>query len=49
MEKMLDELNIEFIRQSKLLNKIQKENKELRESLENNIKSLSDETRPPHY
>ena len=49
MEKMLDELNIEFIRQSKLLDKIQKENKELRESLENNVKSLSEETRPPHY
>ena len=49
MEKTLDELNTEFIRQAKQMDKIQKENKELRESLENNVKSLSEETRPPHY
>ena len=49
MEKTLDELNTEFIRQAKQMDKIQKENKQLRESLENNVKSLSEETRPPHY
>jgi uncharacterized coiled-coil protein SlyX len=49
VEKTLDELNTEFIRQSKQMDKIQKENKELRESLENNVKALSEETRPPHY
>lgn len=49
MQRMLDDLNEEFIRQARLLEKIQKENKELRESLENNVKALSEETRPPHY
>lgn len=49
MEKTLDELNTEFIRQAKQMDRIQKENKELRESLENNVKPLSEETRPPHY
>ena len=49
IEKTLDELNTEFIRQAKQMDKIQKENKQLRESLENNVKSLSEETRPPHY
>lgn len=49
MQRMLDDLNEEFIRQARLLEKIQKENKELRESLENNVKPLSDEVPPPHY
>lgn len=46
---MLDDLNEEFVRQSKILEKIQVENKALRESLENNVKPLSEETPPPHY
>jgi len=49
MQRMLDDLNEEFVRQSKILEKIQVENKALRESLENNVKPLSEETPPPHY
>ena len=49
MQRILDDLNEEFVRQAKLLEKIQIENKALRESLENNVKPLSEETPPPHY
>lgn len=48
-QKMLDELNEELIKQWKIIDKLVKENREIKESLDSNIKPLSEETPPPHY
>lgn len=48
-QKMLDDLNDELVKQWKILDRLVKENKELKESLDSNIKPLSEETPPPHY
>ena len=48
--KIVEDLNQEIIRQSKIITRLEKENKMLIESLkENPIKPLSEETPPPHY
>ena len=49
LERFLEDLNTEFIRQTKVIERLERENKVLKESLENNIKLLSEETPPPHY
>jgi uncharacterized coiled-coil protein SlyX len=49
LERFLEDLNTEFIRQTKVVERLERENKVLKESLENNIKLLSEETPPPHY
>ena len=49
-EKMMDELNSELIRLSKLTDKLVAQNKVLMEALkESPVKPLSEETHPPHY
>ncbi len=49
-EKMMDELNSELIRLSKLTDKLVAQNKVLMEALkESPVKPLSEETLPPHY
>jgi len=49
LQRFLEDLNTEFIRQTKVVERLERENKVLKESLENNIKLLSEETPPPHY
>ncbi len=49
LQRTTEELNTECVRQAKLLEKLERENKSLKESLENNVKPLSEETPPPHY
>lgn len=49
-EKMMDELNGELIRLSKLTDNLLAQNKVLLEALkESPVKPLSEETPPPHY
>lgn len=49
-EKVMDELNSELIRLSKLTDKLVAQNKVLMEALkESPVKPLSEETPPPHY
>ncbi len=48
-QKMLNELNEEIIKQWKIIDRLIKENKELKEALGSNIRPLSEETPPPHY
>lgn len=48
-QKMLNELNEEIIKQWKIIDRLIKENKELKETLGSNIRPLSEETPPPHY
>lgn len=45
----IEELNEEIIRQGKLIDRLIIENKALKEAIENPIKSLAEETPPPHY
>jgi len=48
--KVVEDLNQEIIRQSKIIARLEKENKMLIESMkENPVKPLSEETPPPHY
>ena len=48
--KIVEDLNQEIIRQSKIITRLEKENKMLIQSLkENPVKPLSEETPPPHY
>lgn len=49
LERFLEDLNTEFIRQTKVIERLERENRALKESLENNIKLLSEESAPPHY
>lgn len=50
LQKTVDELNDVVIAQGKQINRLQKDQKILIESLKSdNIKPLSEETPPPHY
>ena len=49
-EKMINDLNDECVRMSKIIDTLIKQNKMLMEFLkESPVKPLSEETRPPHY
>lgn len=49
-EKMLDELNEEVLRQSKIIDTLVQQNKILMNVMKDSaVKPLSEETRPPHY
>lgn len=49
LEKVVEDLNLESIRQNRIIEQLLKENKSLKESIDSNIKPLSEETPPPHY
>ena len=49
LEKTVDEINAELIRQAKIIEKLERENKALKETIGGNVKPLSEETPPPHY
>ena len=50
LEKMMDEMNDELLRQSKIIDMLIKQNKMLIEAVKDNpVKPLSEETPPPHY
>ena len=49
LEKTVDEMNSELIRQAKIIEKLERENKALKETIGGNVKPLSEETPPPHY
>ena len=49
LERTVEELNAETIRQSRIIERLERENKQLKETLEGNVKPLSEETPPPHY
>lgn len=49
-EKMLDELNEEVLRQSKIIETLVRQNHILMNALKDSaVKPLSEETKPPHY
>lgn len=49
-DKMLEELNQEVLRQSRIIDKLLQQNKIFMDSLKDGIvKPLSEETPPPHY
>ncbi|MBR1648368.1 MAG: SlyX family protein [Alphaproteobacteria bacterium] len=49
-EKVLEELNLEVIKQWQMIEKLQLQNKLLTQALqEGAVKPLSEETPPPHY
>lgn len=49
-DKMLEELNQEVLRQSRIIDKLLQQNKIFMDSLKDSIvKPLSEETPPPHY
>ncbi|MBO7258010.1 MAG: SlyX family protein [Alphaproteobacteria bacterium] len=49
-EKMLDELNDEILRQSKLIDTLLRQNQILMNAMkESVVKPQSEETKPPHY
>ena len=48
--KIIEDMNGEIIRQSKIISRLEKENKMLIQTLkESPVKPLSEETPPPHY
>ncbi len=50
LEKTVDEMNDELLRQSKIIDTLVKQNKMLIEAVKDNpVKPLSEETPPPHY
>lgn len=49
LERTVEELNAEAVRQSRLIERLERENKQLKETIEGNVKPLSEETPPPHY
>ena len=50
IEKQLDDLNSVVIRQGKQIDKLEKEYRTLRDSMDASlVKPLSEETPPPHY
>ncbi len=49
IERTVEELNTECIRQSRIIERLARENKALKETIGGNVKPLSEETPPPHY
>ena len=49
LERTVEELNSELIRQSKIIKRLELDNKALKEMIGSNVKPLSEETPPPHY
>ena len=49
LERIVEELNTELIRQGRIIDRLERENKALKESIGGNVKPLSEETPPPHY
>ena len=49
IERTVEELNTECIRQSRIIERLTRENKALKETIGGNVKPLSEETPPPHY
>ena len=49
LERTVEELNAEAVRQSRLIERLERENKQLKETIDGNVKPLSEETPPPHY
>ncbi|MBO5996943.1 MAG: SlyX family protein [Alphaproteobacteria bacterium] len=49
LERTVEELNAETIRQSRIIEKLERENKEIKKTIGGNVKPLSEETPPPHY
>ncbi len=49
LERTVEELNSECIRQSRIVERLERENKALKETIGGNVKPLSEETPPPHY
>ena len=49
LERTVDEINTELFRQSRIIERLERENKALKESIGGNVKPLSEETPPPHY
>ena len=49
LERTVDEINTELFRQSKIIEKLERENKALKETIGGNVRPLSEETPPPHY
>ena len=49
LEKTVDDVNTELIRQAKIIERLERENKALKETIGGNVKPLSEETPPPHY
>lgn len=45
----LDEMNDELVKQWKIIDALRKENREIKKAMGSNIKSLAEETPPPHY
>ena len=49
LERVVEELNTECIRQARIIERLERENKQLKETIGGNVKPLSEETPPPHY
>ena len=49
LERVVEELNAESIRQARIIERLERENKQLKETIGGNVKPLSEETPPPHY
>lgn len=50
LDRMVEELNEEVLRQSKIIEKLCRQNEILMNALKDSVvKPLSEETRPPHY
>ena len=49
LERVVEELNTESIRQARIIERLERENKQLKETIGGNVKPLSEETPPPHY
>ena len=49
LERVVEELNAESIRQARIIERLERENKQLKETIGGNVKPLSEETPQPHY
>ena len=49
LERVVEELNTECIRQARIIERLERDNKQLKETIGGNVKPLSEETPPPHY
>ena len=49
LERTVEELNSEIIRQNRIIERLERDNKALKECIGGNVKPLSEETPPPHY